>query len=465
MALPAPKRPTRGLNNPGSPPASAAAEAGGKSVKKAKGAGKPARKPNKKEEHRAQWSGANLRRNASALLRGAMEAAAKESGDDSTCVAGKMGRLVLGIPFPALCLEYLVQNNVLRLGIVVQVVGQPGVCKSGFLFDMVRWFANSGGLGSLIENEDKYSPTWAMSIIGDQGDDVLGYEEASSVEDWQARLLGRITYFKKAMTGTKENPGSGRVFPIVFLLDSLMGKPSEETMASIHEAGFASRAHPVEALKITPYLKTLATELKRWPFVFAFTNHLKMSKDQQGRNERRKGGGALKEFQESLEFEISKIKSDSSTTKYKGMTLQIECRKNSVGDTGNKIVVDIRWTKYFDKAKGKLEQTTVWRWNEATIRLLHGYAPGSELGKLIRDVVDVNKGSGDAWWSKKLGVRKEKMIGGEELGAMLHARTDLVEKLRPLLGIEVRETFQPGNDYREQRQALLDGLHREMEAL
>ncbi len=470
MANTAPARPPRMMNAPPKATSAAPAKAAAATTKastKTKAATpavvKPAKaaktaKLSKKQEMAIMWSPANMGKTVSKMLISSMAEAAKASGDDTTCVAGKVGELVIGVPLPSLCWEVMLQNNVMRLGIEVQILGVEGTCKSGLGFEMVGWFARfCGGCGTLIENEDKFDPNWAQAVI-DMPYEVLGYDEAASLEDAQQKLQAAMKRFKLMQEGvSKKEPGPGRVFPVLFLLDSLMGKPSEETMKGIHEDGFASRAHPVEALKLTPFLKTIASDMKGWPFLFVFTNHLKIGKDKQGKKERHKAGGALKDFQETMELEITKI-GRRTYVGHSDLELQIECRKNSMGDTGNKLVVVMR-TK---KNQVTRKPVAKWRWHAATIHMLASYPPTGEIGLQIREVLDLHKMAEDKWWSKTLGVKKAEPMDSEDIGALLHSRQDLVDRLRPIFGVQMRKVFEVGTCYRKQRRILKTKIAEDM---
>jgi hypothetical protein len=194
--------------------------------------------------------------------------------------------LVVGIPLPSLAFEFLLANDVLPLSIIIQLVAKWGTGKSGLVAEMFRWFDDAGGMGFHMENETKFSPEWFESIMGTQCFDRLTPQRATSIDDWQQRLTASIDAMKGAMDGTAADPGPGRTFPVMYSVDSIMGKLTAESQRKIAEEGFAGRGFPIEALAISRYLSSVPSWLDGWPFLLVLVNHLKVKQDDQGNKER-----------------------------------------------------------------------------------------------------------------------------------------------------------------------------------
>jgi hypothetical protein len=230
--------------------------------------------------------------------------------------------------------------------------------------------------------------------------------------------------------------------PIIFGVDSIMGKVSWETQEKILGEGHAGRSFPVEALSITNYLKAIPQQLDLWPFALVLNNHLKLSKDEKtSREVRRTGGGAQVNFQESWELETRVAKQKISSADWNGVEITIKCVKNSFGDTHRRINTRMLWWEEWDGAKEEWEQITVWDWDWATVHMLTNIE-GREKAKL-KDMgfhLEATKTSvvENAAWSKTLGVSKDDPQSWSVIGAMIRENEDLMTHLRAALGIKSR---------------------------
>src|SRR5690606_935286 len=133
--------------------------------------------------------------------------------------------------------------------------GIEGTFKSAFGFELGRLFFNMRGYLHVIEHESKFSPNFCASIIGYQ-DELrrLSYviQEAKSQEEWQDFLTKGLEDTKKYMLSAN---GPGPTFPVLFDVDSLMGKLSNASQKKIAEDGFASRQYALEAMLIANYIR------------------------------------------------------------------------------------------------------------------------------------------------------------------------------------------------------------------
>lgn len=400
-----------------------------------------------------------------AVLRESIAVARKEYGDLNICAASEADRIVIGLPLPSLAFEYLIQNTVWPLGRFTQIVGKPGCCKSALTFEMARWFGLNAGVAYLFENETKYSPDWPLSIIGypaSEDDEILVHTPCTSVDDWQSKLQFQIALNKKQMM-RKE---IGRKFPVLYIVDSLMGKLAMESQGTIEKEGSAGRSFPVEALMINSFLKKIPQDLEEWPMCLVATNHLKPAKDAAGRPERHKAGGHAPNFQETFELEMSRDANaniclvDPNGFEINGLKLVISCKKNSLGETDRQIRAEVRWTYEEDETTGEFRQVTKWDWAGSTVKLLSSFDKGHRNDK-IKEIVDI-QGSGNKWYSKTYGIKSDEAVSATELGELIEADEPVKAELRKLFGIKPRKVFQADIDYVKQLNALRQIAERNM---
>lgn len=356
--------------------------------------------------------------------------------------------LVVGIPLPCLAFEFLLANDVLPLSVVMQLVAKWGTGKSGLVAEMFRWFDDAGGMGFHNENETKFSPEWFESIMGKACFDRLTTQRCTSIDDWQTRLTASLEAMKQAMTGTAENPGPGRTFPVMFSVDSIMGKLSAESQRKILEEGSAGRAHPVEALAITRYMQTIPSVLDGWPFMLVLVNHLKEKQDENQNKIRSTAGGVGVNFLETFELEMRKTKSKIQAEAFDGFQVDITCMKNSLGPTHRNITTRVLWWEEPDpEDPTQWKQKTVWDWDWSTVRLLyeilHVKGANPKLKKNLIDsgfhldcpsVSDVENRA----WSKTLGMTKDDALPWNEVGEMIRKNQEVTDMLRHALRIKRR---------------------------
>jgi hypothetical protein len=451
------------------------------------------RKLSKKQmESLSDWKGRNRGRAVDLFFRRQAETARKKFGHKSVYLGSEADTLLIGIPmfgghgpdaakYPGcLPMEFVIANDCFPLGLVIQLVGKHGVCKSALLAEFGRWFGLAGGGMTLKEVEDKFNSLWYRSIMGSELYDMMPMQKCKSVEDWQRRLTHDISSTKEAMLGTKEKPGPGRIIPVLFGVDSIMGKQSEETQETIlgkvdkrtgkrgkTGKGHATRGHPVEALVITRYMRTIPGELDDWPFGMALVNHLRVNKDEAGNQERSKAGGVQVNFQESFELELRKLgghKKKIQGKSFDGIPISISCEKNSYGPTHRAIRTRVLWWEE-DIGKNEWEQKTVFDWDWSTVDLLNNLMHGEGSNPRIKDSLaeidfhldcPTSSDIENTAWSKTLGMTKDDACSWSEVGAMIRERPKLMNRLRKALRINRRPLL--AGDYLEQLEAVKEDL-------
>lgn len=424
----------------------------------------PAKKVVKKRVQTPSDALASIGTVRSSMFAASIAVARKEFSDKNICAAGDANKIVIGLPLPCLALEFLIQNTVWPLGRFTQIVGKHGTCKSALTFEMMRWFKDSMGLAYLFENETKYSPDLALSIIGypaTPDDEILAHIPCDSVDDWQSKLQTMIKWCKDQMLKKEV----GKKFPVLFVVDSLMGKLARESQEKIEKTGHADRSHPIEAMMINSFLKKVPQDIEEWPMCLVATNHLKPSKNDQGLPERKIAGGAAPGFQETFELEMSRDASakinqvDEENFEVGGLKLVLACKKNSLGETDRKIKASVKWVHREDEETGESRQYTEWDWPAATVSLLTSYE--GHRKERIDEIVHIG-GNGNKLYSKTYGIPSSEPVDPHTLGKLIEADEDAKIKLRKLFGIKARKVYQPGVDYNKQLEALVKAAEKQM---
>jgi RecA/RadA recombinase len=369
------------------------------------------------------------------------------------------GRLIVGMPWPSLCLEYLTYNTVCPFEKFLQIYGPSGIGKSGLTFEFMRMIRRLGGIGNYLEHETKFNGDWAASTMGWERADSLGVKQCDSPEEWQAMLLLCIQKIQNIMEPkTKGTRGSGRTWPWLGIIDSLTAKLSKESQDKIAAAGFAGRGHPVEALSITRYLQGSAHRLRGWPFLVITVNHEKLKKDERGMPDNTRAGGKHVDFQGSFQLALRRI-GKINYKDHSGNKMQIKVDKNSYGPDNRKIVVDVLWWDTLldldtmrpatpESENVEMRQVTRWDWHGATVRMIVNM--DGQIGTDCRRVTGLRKKTERQAYSTLLGVPKTQACPYHKLGARLMANMDMVEELRDMLQIRRRKVFVPGVEYTKQ---------------
>lgn len=433
---------------------------------------------------KAKWTGNNRRGSMDALFRGVADRARTKWGQSKVYVGRQAKALVICIPmfgghgpnakeYPGcLPMEFVFAQTGFPLGLVIQLVAKHGVGKSGLLAEFGRWFYLADGGMSLKEAETKFNPDWYESFLGPEFFEMMPLYRCSSIEDWQRKLTFAVRETKIDLIGTKENPGPGRTVPVLFGVDSIMGKQAEETQDKIlgkrgkdgkrgtTGEGHASRGHPLEAQVITRYMRTIPGEIDNWPFSLVLVNHLRIKTDDMGNIERNKAGGEQVNFQESFELELKKIgghKKKIECAEFEGFPVEISCEKNSFGPTHRKIQTRVLWTEERSEDGKSWRQVTRWDWDWSTIHLLynqmHGDRANPKLKKSLKDCDFHLECPGtseieNSAWSKNLGMTKKDARPWTEVGAMIREDGALMDMLRDALFINRRPILD--GDYKAQ---------------
>lgn len=417
----------------------------------------------KAEASLADWHNHNRGRKLDEMVKAGVAAARERFGHRGVFHGLETRDLVVGIRVPSLAFEFLIGNSVFPCGVVIQVVGKEGTGKSGLVAEFIRWADRAGGFGVVNENETKFSPDWYESITGPEAFQRMQLNRCDSVESWQDHLTTDLKTYKRLIDGTKKEPGPGRVFPVLFAVDSIMGKMSVNTQEKIHTEGSAGRGFAIEALAISRYMRTVPQWLDDWPFTLVLTNHLRLKTDEKtGQELRDKAGGVLLNFQETCEIELAKIGPKRLECKeYDGFQIQMTCAKNSLGPTHRTVRTRVLWWEEPDEKTGDFKQRTIFDWDWATVQLLFSIINGGERNVRLRHHLkqvdfDMEFASPTAQsataWSSALGVPKSSKLLWQEMGALIRQNADIMKRLRLALRIKNQAILK--GDYSEQMTTL-----------
>lgn len=427
----------------------------------------------KQQAYLERYKGVQRSKSIDAMFAGIAADKRKKFGHQAVFMGKDTQKLVIGIPVPALAFEFLIGQNCFPLGLIFQLVAETGLGKSALLAEFGRWFDLAGGGMELFENETKFNDKWYRSIMGDElFERKTPLNRCKSVEDWQRMLTFTTQAWKSRMIGTAEEPGPGRTFPVLFGIDSIMGKLSEASTEKIMGAaakngmrgktgeGHASRGYPEEALVITRYLKSYPSEIDHWPFSLVLINHLKMGRDDNGNDVRNKAGGKQVDFQESFEIELSKVggpKKMIRCSAFEGYPIALTCFKNSFSPGQRRIHTRLLWSWTKDEETGAPKQETIWDWDWSTIWLLNNILHGEKADPMLRASLkedgfhlDCPQASDveNLAWSKDLGMSRDDAASWAEVGAMIRRNRKLMKRLRVALRIDHRPILE--GDYLEQ---------------
>jgi hypothetical protein len=298
----------------------------------------------------------------------------------------------------------------------------------------------------------------------------------SSIEDWQRKLTFAIRATQADMVGTAEKPGPGRTLPVLFGVDSVMGKQSEEIQESIlgkkakdgsrgkTGKGHAARSFPIEAQIITKYMRTIPGELDNWPFD---PGPGEPPADQAGRHGQRRAeqvrrrAAQLPGVVRAGAEEGRRAQEEDRVRGLRGLPGRDLCEKNSFGPTHRTLQTRVLWWEEEDAETGDWSQRTVWDWDWSTVHLLNNMMSGEKANpRLKRKLKDIDfhlacPKVGDVEntaWSKSLGMKEGDAMSWSEVGALIRQDADLMNRLRSALRINRRPLM--AGDYLRQIESM-----------
>lgn len=397
-----------------------------------------------RESLRARWSAKNSANSRNLMMNKLLEVARDKFGVDRVFGSREeLEQLAIGLPTPALAFEYLIANNIFPLCSLVMLAGTWGSCKSALAYEFFRWFYELSGIAVHVDTEDKFDAQFACDIMRVALDAMpIISNRAGSVEQMQQILTYYVTQIQKQLTGTKEDPGPGRVVPVCFCLDSLAGTTSEEIQEKIMEKGCANRTHPVVALKNSIYLPAIKKQFDGWPFMLLVVNHLKEKSDDNGNTHQYTLGGQSFNFHESFELRNSIWKSKFQNAQFEGIGVRIQCAKNSFGPTGRKIRTRFIWWVEDDPETGEPQDVFLWDWEWALCTLLNEVEGAYKQRLLDRDLrIECRSPAADVECLanfRAIGMGKNEYLPFQEVGHLIQENHEVCERIRDALNIKRR---------------------------
>jgi len=375
-------------------------------------------------------------------------------GDDAV-------QLGLDCPF---VLEYLFDCGCLPLGVLMEVNGAQESCKTMFMYELGRLFADSDGWLEMALTEQKFSPTLARSIIGwDRRNALAGPYMCEYMDDMQSILMERVNAADDLAKNGMEGSGPlGNTFPVLFGADSLMGANMKEKSDKIEKQGHAGRSFATEAQSLTDYLKVLSAKIANKPYLGLLIRHRKESPGETAYSAPvvSKPGGKHVGYQVSYELILKGVKQLKQANVEGDGSLDVEHRwiritngKNSAGTNKNHAVVRVSWRKKV--IQGVVRQFTRWHWEEALTGLLMDWQEakldrnGTPAGRKAKmdEFFHLRKERGPVYWSATLGMTKDDAVSQAKMGAMIQANSDVLVSLRQMFGIQQSYVWDRNEDY------------------
>ena len=396
-----------------------------------------------KESLRSRWNAKNSGTSRDGMMSQLLNSARDKFGADRVFGSREeLEQLAIGIPTPSLAFEYLIANDIFPLSSVMMLAGSWGTCKSALSYEFFRWFYELSGINVHIDTEDKFDGDFACDIMrASRFANPIISNRANSNEQMQQILTHYLVQTQKLLVGNKEEPGPGKTVPCCFAIDSLAAAASEENQEKIMKAGNASRAHPVEALKNTGYLKAIKKQFEGWPFTLLIVNHLKTKTDDMGRSHEYTLGGEAFNFHESFQINNSVWKTKFNNSQFGGIGIRLKCSKNSFGPTGRQIKTRFLWWVEDDE-DGAPQDVFLWDWNWAICTLLHEM-DGKEKTRLKDRGITIKCKSPAADVEclanlTALGMGKDEFLPFQEVGQMIHENEEVSGLIRDALNIKRR---------------------------
>lgn len=372
-----------------------------------------------------------------------LKTAADKHGSGAVVVAD-WAKQQFGVGIPHLMLEYLMGLNVIPYPAIIELAGPPGSCKSAFLQYLMRVYLEQMFGAVMLETEGKMSGTLLNSILEDYASSAVIFPGLNTQELWQRTMTTVLKSYKKYYVDTLKQfqKGKGELArPLLMCLDSLGAAPSEDSVDAISKTGAAERTFPVEALKNSRYFAQLPTRLRDLPVTIMYTNHemKKISEGPQfgfgGPVERSTKGGATPDFFCGIRLFFEQASKPVEVKKgVFQQNLSIEVYKNSFNQKGNKVSLTMEWNKEIDPETNTEIQHTRFLWGKALVNYLAPNAPGFKYDReSVKKFLTVTRQSDTKFSCKELGVSDE---NPEVLGNLIESNEELVNKLRPYLGIK-----------------------------
>ena len=373
----------------------------------------------------------------------------KAIGSDDTAI--------VGIPIPSLAAQFLFNSTVLPLGKMIEIFGPAGAGKSTFLYEIMRWFMDAGGLVYLGETEQKDSVNirWAVNKYDAAKMDNFNSSYDTTFEKWSSNLVKSIQSYDSLMETY------GPTFPVLFAIDAVTSVETEKTIEEYAKDGTINVAYSPLSRNLATLLRELPSLYAKKPYLIAFVNHVK---DKIGAmpftDAKTLPGGKALYFGCHVIVGLSQVKTeikDGVTTEEKELKLE----KSGIQQKKTAISVPLKYYTTPDPSNPDMKvQQIEWDWNTADINFLNDYVNGTgifrkmekadEDKKRLSEVLDLNPTRSSrklAYWSEALGVPESDPLLPAEMGDVLHRNNEVMQKLQGLLITTTGIGFSAGQNY------------------
>lgn len=364
----------------------------------------------------------------------------------------------IGLPIP-LGMQILLGASVLPLGLVMELNGMPGSCKTALLYEFGRIFAQSGGYLDMVLTEAKISEELAHSIIGHEPALRRAFtpRRAMTVEQMQRLVTGSFAEAKDLQETKNEQTGKrwGASFPVLIGIDSITGANAEEREAKITKDGAAQRYFAVEANLLAPYIRSMANRIQQHPFAVVYIRHRKEYKGLDASTYApptvSKAGGAQLQFQDSFELILHAKKqstradtSEGGGAEISSRTIAIRNGKNSFGTGEREMEVPFSWlrrmVKYVEndgREVTKSVQFSKWNWDSALVTFLLRWKGEKNLTAQeaanrrdkLNSICHIS-GTTSKLWSKTLGMSSSDGCSATKLGRLIQENPEVVANIQ-----------------------------------
>ena len=351
------------------------------------------------------------------------EAAKQKFGDKGGYNASLHRDGFVGVPLPALAMEYLLGMDSLVLGMVYGIAGPPQSFKSALALELAfRTIVMHDNGAFLVETEGrKISPAMIESLYGEFINHVHIFPEVS-VEAAQDKLTWVIKEFRE------KKPENAL---LALILDSLSGVATEERRGKIMKEGHAQRDYSSEALYWTSWFKSVASELAGCPIALFFVNHEKQKVDGGNAHSKSRPGGIDQEFRSAAYISMQRA-GENKGADVTVTALKLRTCKQSLGEYNRRINLPFVY-----KTAG---QKMWFDWGHADADLLVAHKERVKDAAVVTASTASMTALTRTFSCKQLGVTR---VSGADFGLALNDPTnaELVSNLRDLLGITKYERW------------------------
>jgi len=333
------------------------------------------------------------------------------------------------IPF---LMRILLNLEALPLGRVIQIMGPQASLKSTFAAEIVRWHLCEGGRAAFFETEGKPAAFVYMCLIETFGKEVVRICRVKRMEKWMQEISKQIRKGEELLEQGVNLP------PMVFVVDSVLGCNSMQTISDVDERGYPSERFASESRRITDFLRSYSSRIADLPLTLIMVNHVKLRPTGFTIQKATVGGVDLR-YRATFELELKREKSTSYLGGPCENLLTISVEKNSFGPDVTSISVPV----IFDNRDRKIyfdwySPLTRWLCDLRTDYVKPKPAPSvlEQIRGLFGISVRSGGPKGKLYYCESIGIEKENALPAHEFGKFLEENCqDKLAVLSEIIGI------------------------------